>query len=155
MKTVFAMAIAVASLADAPALLAQTTPQNYGNYYNRHAAQGTRTNVDAYLYDKYFYRQPAVSPYVNLSRRGGMGGDSYTNYVLPELQRRQQSEASMRSYVQQRKMAGNVGQTNYSNALARTSSLGPRSAPVRSPGPKRPPTPAGNPYYNQWYGGRR
>jgi hypothetical protein len=145
------MAIAAASMVGASALRAQTTPQNYGTYYNRHAVQGTRTNVDAYLYDKYFYRQPAVSPYVNLSRRGGISGNAYSTYVLPELQRRQQSEASMRSYVQQRKIAGNVGRTNYSNAVARTSSL----APLPSPAPIPPSAPAGNPYFNQWYGGRR
>ena len=66
-------------------------PQSYSNYYNQHVQNYYRppVNVRDYTIDKYYARNPNLSPYLNLARRGS--GDSLNNYyryVRPEVQRR-------------------------------------------------------------------
>lgn len=98
-------------------------------------------NVDTFLFNKYFYRNPAVSPYVNLSRRGTPVGDAYTSFVRPEMQRREQAAQSQRTYIQQRKLSGNVGHTYYG---------GPPRNPNARPNTSRMPASL-TPYYGQQY----
>jgi len=122
--------------------------QSYGSYYQKQATQpgaiGPGTSVNSYLYDKYFNRKSYVSPYQNLSRRSG--SDSYYQYVRPEQERREAFQQAGRQYVQQRKLQGNVGHTDY--GFARELSQGvPNSGAI-------PRTPTTMPYYNQYYGRR-
>jgi hypothetical protein len=124
-------------------------PQSYGSYYQKKATQpggvGPGTSVNSYLYDKYYNRKSYVSPYQNLSRRSG-SGDSYYQYVRPEQERRAAFQQAGRDYIQQRKLQGNVGHTDY--GLARELRQG---VPNASAIPRQPST---MPYYNQWYGKR-
>ena len=124
-------------------------PQSYGSYYQKKAVQpggaGPGTNVNSYLYDKYYYHKPAVSPYQSLSRRSG-SGDSYYQHVRPEQQRREALQQEGRAYVQQRKLQGNVGRTDYGQAKKmRYGGLDPGDLSRQ---------PSTMPYYNQWYGRR-
>ena len=72
-----------------------TQPRNYTDYYQKHIQSFQRppTNVRTYTIDKYYYRNPSISPYLNLTRRHGPAVNNYYQYVLPELQRRQQAAA--------------------------------------------------------------
>ncbi len=139
------IAAALAMWSDRPAR-GQTLPQNYGQFYGRNApATPSLVNTNRYLYDKYFYHQPSVSPYLNLSRRGTQSGDAYSAWVRPEQQRRQQASQAMRSRVAEVKLSGKAGHTDYARALGRPSN------------PAAGRAPAGSPYYSQWYrqpGGR-
>ena len=124
-------------------------PQSYGSYYQKKAVQpgytGPGTSVNSYLYDKYFNSKSYVSPYQNLSRRGGV--DSYYQYVRPEQERRDAFQQAGREYVQQRKQQGNVGHTNYGFARELRQGGVPNSSAI-------PRTPTTTPYYNQYYGRR-
>jgi hypothetical protein len=40
-------------------------PSNYGSYYTQNAGTRGVNNSSRYLYDKYFYHNTAVSPYLN------------------------------------------------------------------------------------------
>jgi hypothetical protein len=95
-------------------------PQSYGSYYQKQARRpdgvGPNANVNSYLYDKYFYHKPAVSPYQNLGRRS-TSGTSYNQYVRPEQDRRREMQQAGRDYVQHRKLQGNVGHTDYDKAM--------------------------------------
>ncbi len=123
-------------------------PQSYGSYYKKQTTQpgtiGAGTSVNNYLYDKYFNRKSSVSPYQNLSRRSG--SDSYYQYVRPEQERREAFQQAGRQYVQQRKLQGNVGHTDYGFARELRHGV-PNASAI-------PRTPTTMPYYNQWYGPR-
>jgi hypothetical protein len=120
-------------------------PQSYGSYYQKKAVQpgavGPGTSVNSYLYDKYFYHKSYVNPYQNLSRRSGT--DSYYQYVRPEQERREAFQQAGRQYIQQRKLQGNVGHTDY--GFARQLQQGVPSA-------RSIPPSSTMPYYNQYYG---
>lgn len=122
---------------------------SYGSYYQKKTrgpgASGPGNNVNSYLYDKYFYGKGAVNPSMSLNRRSNTS--SYYQYVKPEQQRREAAQQAGRAYVQQRKLQGNVGATNY--ALARQRQQGVPSAGQIS----RSTSPS--PYYNQYYGNQR
>lgn len=148
-RLVFMLSLAVA--AGAPTALGQYS--NYSQYYQksinpavgRYAASGP----NAYLYDKFFYHRPTVSPWVTGAVRGGSAyGDAYTTSIRPELQRRAAESRRQAQYVQQRKLAGNVGYTAYPGAGFYGGTAG--DAYLK-------PTPGGRTtpgfYHNQWYGG--
>jgi hypothetical protein len=122
-------------------------PQSYGSYYQKKSVQpggaGPGTSVNSYLYDKYYNRKSYVSPYQNLSRRSG--SNSYYQYVRPEQERREEFQQAGRQYVQQRKLQGNVGHTDYGFARELRQGV-PNASSI-------PRTPTTMPYYNQWYGG--
>ena len=124
-------------------------PQSYGSYYQKQLTQpgsiGPGTSVNSYLYDKYFNRKGYVSPYQNLSRRSGT--DSYYQYVRPEQQRREAFQQAGRAYVQERKLQGNVGHTDYGFAEHLRQEVPNPAAIPKSPTPM--------PYYNQYYGNLR
>jgi hypothetical protein len=133
----------------APAARAQV-PQSYGSYYQDQVRKpgvgAPGANVNRYLYDKYFYHKQAVSPYQSL-RRPTASGDSYHQYVRPEQQRREAFEQAGREYVQQRKLQGNVGHTDYGFARELRQGVHNPSAIPRT-------SPSTMPYYNQYYGRR-
>lgn len=121
-------------------------PQNYGQYYQQHARVQPNVGTSRYLYDRYFYQNSAVSPYMSLSRPGTGAATGYQAFVAPELQRRDSEQAARTQYVQQRKAQGDVGRTDYRAALGRTYNVGTLPQTHRS-GP-----PATNPYFQRYYG---
>jgi hypothetical protein len=134
-----------ASLTAVTAALAQV-PSNYGAYYSQNINPGSglaATSPNRYLYDKYFYHRPSVSPYANLNRPGTDLTTAYQAYVRPELERREAMETASRAYIQQRKLEGKVGETRYPGAF--TGNV------IMKPVPNVKATPPA--YYNHWYGG--
>jgi hypothetical protein len=122
--------------------------QGYGQYFsqnfNKYGGQlGTQSN-SRYLYDKYFYHRPTVSPYLNVFRPDTMSGTSYQAYVRPEQQRREAMTMAQSSYIAERKIQGNVGDTRFPGAV---SGLGGGTIYKT---PQRSATPSA--YYNHWYG---
>ena len=121
-------------------------PNSYGSYYQKQARSrggvGPSNSVNRYLYDKYFYKKSAVNPTMSLSRKTSVS--SYYQFVRPEQERRRQFEQAGRQYLQQRKLQGNVGHTNYGFARELQHEV-PNAGAI-------PRTPAPSPYYNQWYG---
>jgi hypothetical protein len=123
-------------------------PSNYGAYYSQSAGSRGVQSSNRYLYDKYMYQRPTVSPYVNLARPGSDSATSYQTFVRPELERREAAAQTQRAYVQQRKLQGNVGQTVYPGAGF---SGGTVNNALMKPAPAMKSTPSS--YYNHWYGG--
>jgi hypothetical protein len=126
--------------------------QSYSDYYRRSLAQtggglGTESS-SRYLYDKYFYHNVAVSPWVNLDRPDTASGTGFEAYVVPELARRQAALTTQSAYIQQRKLQGNVGETVYPGAgfVGGT----PANAWLKPVPPVKANSSA---YYNHWYGG--
>lgn len=132
---------------------AAVAQQSYSDYYRRSLPQtgggmGTASS-SRYLYDKYFYHRPTVSPYINLSRPDPYGSTSYQAYVRPELERREAASQVRSAYVQQRKLEGRVGETRYPGAGFVGGTL---SDAWLKPVPPIKSTPSF--YYNHWYGGQ-
>ena len=123
--------------------------KSYSDYYRQNPGVRTQApGTNAYLYDKYFYHSPGVSPYLNLGRGGNDAADSYHLYVKPELERRRANTVAQAQYVQQRKLQGNVGHTQYPGAAwVGGSPANSLPKPVQ-PGARKSPA-----YYNHWYGG--
>ena len=124
--------------------------QGYGNYYGQNFKKyggqiGTQSS-SRYLYDKYFYHTPSVSPYVNLGRADTMSGTSYQAYVRPEQERRQATKYAQSAYIDARKREGKVGDTRFPGAT-----YGEAGTAYMKPVPQRKSTPSA--YYNHWYGG--
>ncbi len=128
--------------------------QSYSDYYRKSLPKtggGLGTGSSSrYLYDKYFYHRPTVSPYVNLGRAGTLSGTSYQAYVKPELERREAASKARSAYLQQRKLEGRVGETRYPGAGFVG---GTRSDAWLKPVPPTKSTPSF--YYNHWYGGHK
>jgi hypothetical protein len=121
--------------------------QGYSDFYNQNRkVVGQNVGTNAHLYNKYFYHSPGVSPYMNLGRHGSDAAESYQLYVRPELERREASRVAQGKYVQQRKLQGNVGHTQYPGALTN----GGAANAYRVPTSNAARTPA---YHNHWYGG--
>lgn len=95
MSRVLWLALAFALLVGASAVKSQvsTQPRTYSDWYDKQLreARPGATSPRRYTYDKYYYHNPAVSPYSNLMRPGVAGGTAYQTYVVPEQQRRQQT----------------------------------------------------------------
>ena len=125
---------------------AAQTSYSYGSYYQKNIQKSggefRGTNVNSYLFDKYYKSNRNVSPYANLSR--GMAGTGYQTQVRPEQQRRAQFQSGLKTYVTQKKQSGHIGHTNYGFAqqLQRGVPSAGNIPTVRKP----------SPYYNQWYG---
>jgi hypothetical protein len=127
-------------------------PGSYSDYYGKQLTSFRGTvgapTPNRYLYDKYFYHRPSVSPYLNVGRLDTMSGTSYQAYIRPELQRREATAAANRAYVQQRKLEGRVGETRYPGAGFVGGTI--NDAILKPVQPVRT-TPSS--YYNHWYGG--
>jgi len=126
---------------------AAQTSYSYGSYYQKNIQKSggefRGTNVNSYLFDKYYKGNRSVSPYANL-RRGSSSGTGYQTYVRPEQQRRKEFQTGLKSYVTQKKQSGHIGHTDYGFAQQLQ-----RGVPSASdiPTVRKP-----SPYYNQWYG---
>jgi hypothetical protein len=124
--------------------------QGYGSYYGQKVTQSSgqigKQSPANYLYDKYFYNRPSVSPYINLDRVDPMDGTAYQTYVRPEKERREQTMQAQRAYIDARKREGRVGDTRYPGAT-----YGGGGTAIMKPPPKPTSTPGA--YHNHWYGG--
>jgi len=124
--------------------------QGYGSYYGQKVVQSSgqlaKQSPTNYLYDKYFYNRPSVSPYINLDRMDSLDGTAYQTYVRPEKERREQTMQAQRAYVDARKREGRVGDTRYPGAT-----YGGGGTAIMKPPPKPTSTPGA--YHNHWYGG--
>lgn len=71
-----------------------TGNHDYTSFYLRHLEQFRRppVNINDYIFDKYFFYNPNVSPYLNLTRRN-IYGNNYYQRVLPERARREVANA--------------------------------------------------------------
>lgn len=120
---------------------------SYGSYYQKNLQKSNQqfrgTNVNSYLFDKYYKGKSYVSPYANLNRRS-LAGNSYQTYVRPEQQRREAYQSGLKSYITQKKQSGRVGHTDYGFAQQLRSGM-PSASQIPT---VRKPTP----YYNQFYG---
>ena len=129
---------------------AQSNYTSYSDYYSRNAATAPSPYLgsNAYLYNKYFTSNPAISPYVSGAVLGSSSLDStaYLSTVLPEQQRREQAARSQAAMVQQRKMQGNVGYTVNPGAYYGGA---PGSGTYQNQKASRPKSGA---YQNHWYG---
>lgn len=132
-------------------LHAQYQAQSYSDYYRSHvvAAPNTATGTNAYLYNKYFTQNPAVSPYVSGAVMGSQSysGTAYLTTTLPEIQRRESMARNQAQYVQQRKLQGNVGYTMNPGGFYGGSD---GSYQMNRPPAPRPAT--NGAYQNHWYG---
>ena len=74
-------------------------PKNYSDYYTRDTSRTYKrppTDVRQYTFDKYYYHNPNISPYLNLARHNRYGNNYYQR-VLPEQQRREAANYPARS----------------------------------------------------------
>lgn len=68
---------------------------SYANLYTwQLGTSGQPLDKNTYLWDRYYYNNPNVSPYLNLSRIQPYGGTDYFTYVQP-LEQQRQRQASM------------------------------------------------------------
>lgn len=146
--TRFAAVPALAALA----ILALARPaagqQGYGSYYGqqvRTTSGGLPPTPNKYLYDKYFYNRPTVSPYINLDIGDTDSGTAYQSYVRPQQQMRQQQRYNQAMYIDARKKEGRVGDTRFPGAMN-------GGTAIMKPAMKSPRSTTGA-YYNHWYGG--
>jgi len=125
--------------------------QSYGQYYQQEFKKTGGLGLQSsnkYLYDKYFYHNPAVSPYLSAVRGGDLSGTAYYASVRPELQRREANAKAQSAYIQQRKLEGNIGDTRYPGSVGLGGAI---DASYLKPIPAQKTTPSA--YYNHWYGG--
>lgn len=93
-------------------------PKSYSDYY-REQRQQTHTGYMTprqYTYNKYFYHNPAISPYSNLMRPASPYVPKYQTYVQPEIQRRSaaaQNYAPSPGSLQPRAPIGNQYHNKY------------------------------------------
>jgi hypothetical protein len=84
-------------LASAFAATASAQPfsdtSSYANLYSwQLGTSGQPLNSNTYLWDRYYYNNPNVSPYLNLNRVQPYGGTDYFTYVQPMEQQRQREQ---------------------------------------------------------------
>jgi hypothetical protein len=121
---------------------------DYSQYYKQNVGNLQAAGTNRYLYDKYFYHNTAVSPYLSAVRGGSDYGTAYYTSVLPELRRREANERATAAYVQQRKLQGNVGYTVYPGAGFVGGTPADAYTQNRLPQSTTPSF-----YYNRWYSG--
>jgi hypothetical protein len=114
--------------------------RSYSDYYMESIQNYHRppVNVRDYTIDKYYYRNPNLSPYLNLARRPTPNSiNNYYRYVLPEVERRS-------------------GQIPAPGSPAYTSPVPnpPMTGPIHTPVPLPSPTSFHDnlPYFNNYYG---
>jgi len=129
---------------DSPGQLGK--PKSYSDYYKSAYGQtlspARAVNPARYTADKYFYKNPAISPYSNLTRRSGPSVNNYQAYVRPEQKRRTQERI------------GQIQSDPRRAALLRPQIEGVQKT-MGGARSSRPTSRSVNPYHNQWYGGRQ
>lgn len=139
------------------ALNAQLTPfpsgpavppqKSYADFYRESIESYTRPPVSVrdYTIDRYYYHNPNLSPYLNLTRLHGRDSlNNYYRYVLPEVERR--STLSV---------PPTPGPGAFSSPVPRSPMTGPIRTPVAplSPSAFHNNLPYFNNYYNSFGGG--
>lgn len=104
----------------------QYQPKSYSDYYSKSLQNYRRPPVSPqqYTIDRYYYHNPAVSPYSNLMRPSWQYTNNYFRYVRPEQQRREAQMIKQNSPRPPTTGGGVSGSMSVS------------------------------PYHNHWYGGR-
>ncbi len=90
-RRLIAALLAASTVGGGDATLAQVSPpKSYSDYYSQQRKQTHSSYMTPrqYTYNKYFYQNPAVSPYSNLLRPTSPYVPKYQTYVQPEIQRR-------------------------------------------------------------------
>lgn len=129
-------------------------PGGYGSYYTRNLSntKSRDPGTNRYLYDKYFYHNKNISPYLSAVRGGSDNSTAYYTSVLPEKRRRESAKQAQMKSVQQYKLQGGARRATYPSA---------NSASVKFPSafPSKPAKQSpslnsyqSNPYYKQLYG---
>lgn len=131
----------------------------YANLYTwQLGTSGQPLNKNTYLWDRYYYNNPNVSPYLNLSRIQPYGGNDYFTYVQPmEQQRQRQATMSLGGPT----VGGRFdsGPTNATSSMVRPKnpfSRGPGGngeiMPYNTDSPNRSSSYYSNHYYGGWEG---
>ena len=109
----------------------------YSSYLNRHGPKYERgNNLNRYIYDKYYYRSPSVSPYQNIYRPDTADGSTaYYRWVLPERKRRA-GQSAQQKFAKQKQPDRSWIPPQFGTGYSTTSSHLPRNSS----------------YHNQWYG---
>lgn len=120
----------------------------YGDYYQRtvggrHARDPGTTR---FLYDKYFYHNPSISPYVSAIRGGSQYGPAYYTSVQPELARRDAAQRSQYARSKQQAVHSRPTSPYYPGPGAVGANRAARPMPPQRVSPVKP-----NPYFNQMY----
>ena len=134
--TVCLLTLVAAAWSDRPVAAQYGQLRNYANSYSNTIKPYKRPSVNPRLntFNKYYYHNPAISPYSNLMRRSGSTTSNYYQYVKPELDRRSQlSNPPPRSF----------GTTSFGT----TGTLSPA---IRTSTPRTTSS-----YYGHYYGGRQ
>ncbi len=107
-----AVAIVVGVLLARHAPGQKRSPQSYSDYFNRKISRNPTASPSPrkYMFQKYLWDNPAVSPYLQLMRPSARGS-SYQRYVAPALARQEKTMAAAEVGQQnkQRRHAGNRG----------------------------------------------
>ncbi len=124
----------------APRTSTGTPQKSYSDYYMESVQNYHRppVNVRDYTIDKYYYRNPNLSPYLNLARRPDPNSvNNYYRFVLPEVQRRSAQTPRPGS-----------------PAPAAPAPAYPMTGPMHAPVPLPSPSSLNNnlPYFNNYYG---
>ena len=129
--TICILALIAAASSARPVAAQYALPRTYSNSYSNQVQTYKRPSVNPArnTFNKYYYHNPAISPYSNLMRRGSSYTSNYYKYVKPELSRRAQVGNQPRMSI------GTSGR------------LSPTS------GTSKPRTSGA--YYNHYYGGRQ
>jgi hypothetical protein len=103
---------------------------SYSQYFNQQVQQPmptyNYTNPRTFTADQYFLHNPAISPYLNLTRPvGGSGLPNYYRYTLPEENRRGMNMPSVGSPAM--------------------------PPPFSAPGPAQAPVKSATPYYSHYF----
>jgi hypothetical protein len=163
--------------------VAQAQPFSNDSYANLYSWQlgvsGQPMSPQTYLWDRYYYNNPNVSPYLNLNRAQPYGGTDYFTYVQPmEQQRERQMTMSAggptrggyysagaggaRGSSSYTSPGASLGPTNYaaggSGSMIQRSSSFPKRAGTAAEGEIMPystnaPDRNASYYYNHYYGG--
>jgi hypothetical protein len=124
----------------APRTSTGSPQRSYSDYYMESVQNFRRppVNVRDYTIDKYYYRNPNLSPYLNLTRwPTGNSINNYYRYVLPEVERRAAQPPRPGT------SAGSSPVPAY-----------PMTGPIHTPVPMPSPMDFQNnlPYFNNYYG---
>lgn len=141
---------------------------SYANLYSwQLGTSGQPLTPQSYLWDRYYYNNPNVSPYLNLMRAQPYGGTDYFTYVQPmEQQRERQQTISAggptRGGYYSAGAGGSPGSLNSSSmnggmyhpnsSMQGQSSYGSQIMPYSTGAPNRSASYYQNHYYGGWEG---
>lgn len=134
---------------------------SYANLYSwQLGTSGQPLSPQAYIWDRYYYNNPNVSPYLNLMRVQPNGGTDYFTYVQP-LEEKQEAENALaakspptggRAPIQSKSFSGGM----YHSSATYNPYYGGRGGAGESqivPYSTNAPSRSASYYYNHYYGG--